>query len=110
MIAPRTISRDLKIEDGSIVEKAQFAFEVQLYGHYYKENFFVAKESFLVACQNNIVSMVSVKAKGLIKGNLDQGRVEFMSDIETLHKLIEYQRTQRLKGTFVHSKPLDQWL
>ena len=110
MIAPRTISETIGEENGDTVIRAEFDFDVHIYGHYYKENFFTAKETFLVCCKNNVVGLVSLKVKGAFGGNYERAKFELISNKETLESLIEYQRSQRLKGEFVHYKPLDTWV
>ena len=109
MIRPKTLSSHLAEENGAIVRKAEFDYDVHIYGHYYKESFFAAKEAFLICCKNNVVGLVDINVRGTFGGNYDRGKLEVITDISTLEAVIAHEKAQPLGKQIVHMKPLDQW-
>ena len=72
MIAPKKISANVGVDNGDIVLRGEFRFDVLIYRHYYKSSFFSSKEYFLVKCKGDVVSLVSTS-----NSNRAKGRVEF---------------------------------
>jgi hypothetical protein len=102
MIAPRVLSSGFEVEDGGLVEKGEFEFEVFVYGHYVAKKLFTRKEYYLVQCRNGIASLVQV----LIRDGLSYGRIEFFANTDCIKKLIAYQKEQRFKGRFLYVHPI----